>query len=932
MPQDRTYDFEKPADRAAFADAYMARLRGQEIDVIALADHHTGGWIADMQAAGARAGVTVFPGVEITTGSGSDGAHLVVIGELDKSEHDIDVLLSTVCRFDERDNPRFNPSTKKKTPAPSPRSIADILADLPEGWLAFAPHVLSENGLASPGTAKGTIRWKALHHDRLSAVDVGRSGDDGNLRDEGAVGFNHKFRTRSLKDFPCLDRMAFISTSDAYRLEDLGSRFSWIRMNSPTLEGLRQAFLDHEARIIRVGDERLARTENPNKVEHAWIESVNLAGELGNSGKPLRILFNPRLNVIIGGRGTGKSTVVAALRQIYGTTDGLPDALRAEASDFVSRVFSAADLHAVHHLAISDETQEARWQAGTSSITQRGSTATPTTFPVRLFAQKELYERIKSDPQDLFSASRNLVALIDAAIAADGHGSRDDFRIAQSASENGYEHAVRSRQQLQAELARRGELTARASELRAQIEALDAADLRQRRDVNAQLMRERADVEAEATGLENTLRELRHHVDELLRAGASSNINTTAGSEGVEVHRQVLRRIRSELQTGILSAISQSEAELKAAEHSRQEGPWAERVRLAVLDDAECQAQLAALGVAPEQYLSLRDELSAVEAALADLDRRQQVLSRLSDEESDAWDALLALTDGRARRRAHLINGIEERSGTLRFALSSHADWVGWVTTARELLNLRADGFIEDVRAVGRWLWSAESADLAQRLHIWRAALIDGDTAQRRAIEQAVTGARRSWWDRLWRFDPAVRLRLAMQMADDVITMCFLKNGGSPDRDQDWQDVSHGSPGQRGAAMLSFVLHHGSEPLILDQPEDDLDTSLISDLIVTELRKSRWTRQLIVVTHNANIPVLGDAEQITVMDAIGTVLSVKQTQGVEHSGPVEVMEVRRDIQDMMEGGVAAFIMREKRYDNELSQYRRDLDTISARAR
>ena len=61
-------------------------------------------------------------------------------------------------------------------------------------------------------------------------------------------------------------------------------------------------------------------------------------------------------------------------------------------------------------------------------------------------------------------------------------------------------------------------------------------------------------------------------------------------------------------------------------------------------------------------------------------------------------------------------------------------------------------------------------------------------------------------------------------------------------------------------------------------------------------------------------------------------LAIKQTQTLQHVGPIETAEVRKDIQDVMEGGVAAFIMRERRYDNELSQYRRDLDTVSSRTR
>ncbi|WP_139238409.1 PHP domain-containing protein [Streptomyces aidingensis] len=76
--------------------------------MIALADHNTGDWLDDMKVAGERHGVIVFPGVEVTTGSGSDGVHLLLIGELDRSKHDIDLMLAQTCGFNE-DHPRLNP-------------------------------------------------------------------------------------------------------------------------------------------------------------------------------------------------------------------------------------------------------------------------------------------------------------------------------------------------------------------------------------------------------------------------------------------------------------------------------------------------------------------------------------------------------------------------------------------------------------------------------------------------------------------------------------------------------------------------------------------------------------------------------------------------------------------------------------------------------
>jgi ABC-type cobalamin/Fe3+-siderophores transport system ATPase subunit len=145
--------------------------------------------------------------------------------------------------------------------------------------------------------------------------------------------------------------------------------------------------------------------------------------------------------------------------------------------------------------------------------------------------------------------------------------------------------------------------------------------------------------------------------------------------------------------------------------------------------------------------------------------------------------------------------------------------------------------------------------------------------------------------------------------------MYFRREGIDPSNDDAWQQVDSGSPGERTAAMLSLVLSHGTEPLVLDQPEDDLDTEWISQLVVRELRRVRWNRQVIVVTHNANIPVVGDADRVIVMENRERALRVRE------DGPVEVAPVRQAVQNILEGGVEAFVAREKRYNNELDSFR-----------
>jgi DNA repair ATPase RecN len=97
--------------------------------------------------------------------------------------------------------------------------------------------------------------------------------------------------------------------------------------------------------------------------------------------------------------------------------------------------------------------------------------------------------------------------------------------------------------------------------------------------------------------------------------------------------------------------------------------------------------------------------------------------------------------------------------------------------------------------------------------------------------------------------------------------------------------------------------------LILDQLEDDLDNRLVYELIVDRLGRSKEFRQIIVVTHNANIPVNGDAEYIISMDSKSEKISVFKT------GTVEDNEIKKEICDVMEGSEFAFQMRRKRYES-----------------
>ena len=87
---------------------------------------------------------------------------------------------------------------------------------------------------------------------------------------------------------------------------------------------------------------------------------------------------------------------------------------------------------------------------------------------------------------------------------------------------------------------------------------------------------------------------------------------------------------------------------------------------------------------------------------------------------------------------------------------------------------------------------------------------------------------------------------------------------GTPDR-PDHRPLQRLSAGQRSTAILLLALLESDGPLILDQPEDDLDNRFIYEGVVRRLRDTKEQRQFLIATHNANIPVLGDSEQIVIL-------------------------------------------------------------------
>ena len=234
----------------------------------------------------------VFPGVELTA---SGGSHLLLLWDPSSRQQHVEELPSKV---------KVAVDQRGQTVARSSSSVEGILDECGDDVLVIGAHVNGPSGLLG---LSGEQRIAVLRHRNLIAVEVdpGREIDD-----------------EWLDGFPQVGRwLSKIWASDGHNHRDLGQRFTWVKMTRPNLDGLRLALSDGSTSL------QPALRDDPgdlNACTDLVIEGITVQkGKYLGQSSPVVVRFNPWLNAIIGGRGTGKSTLIDVCRKALCREDEL---------------------------------------------------------------------------------------------------------------------------------------------------------------------------------------------------------------------------------------------------------------------------------------------------------------------------------------------------------------------------------------------------------------------------------------------------------------------------------------------------------------------------------------------------------------------------------------------------------------------------------
>ena len=832
-----------------FAKKLVEKCLTAGLSVIAVTDHNRVNWYPCLRDEASKHGIFVFPGAEVSV----NRCHLLIVWDRTDKGHQLAETFLDTC---------WKPGTKRFEANGDARPVAiGQVADVAERaadhlGLVLAPHSTQKNiGFFFKGVC--TNRREVIDRRLIAGFDV-----HGNPKQD--------VLTNPQGEFSQLPVPWFIS-GDTRTFDEIGQRACYLKLgHEPTLEGLRQAFLMPETRIRFPSRLREAWGHVPglkflDSPEPSWSRLTAVEVE-GGFHDGLKFPLAPGLNAIIGGRGTGKSALIEIIRYVT-------ESKEASTPDLVDNRRHNFKANAEGRVQFVDK-QGQQYAASRSGGAARGSllrdgeeTGVPVDrrFKATIFGQREL--QLLGDE----GALREFVAST----------SGDEWQQAEAEEKKlreGLKILGDDLERVESVLERLEEKQADLADCREKLEQARKAGAESLLEKGKTLNQAKLKVEA-ALEWPDDLEESLAALTQQLPPPPVPETTGVPAAIGKEIVR--LAGVVEKATKGLEEEFNTSAKTLEAPRRQ-----WEQHVNET---ETAINKALAEAGVGDAEELSrIQEKATILEEDLKALPAETRTRTRLQKERADALQALGKLSRRKSRSVEEAARVLDAKlSGRVRLKvdpLSDSGPVTGWL---REPLR-------------GASVPATQLAKLAAHpTQILATAIRSG--AKALAALGCTAGTAGKIVDRVG--------ETKLRQLEEFVTRDRISaevNLGTKDKEA-WKSVEEVSPGQRATAMLALVLLSGTDPLVIDQPEDDLDNQYIYQDVVRLLADVSERRQVIVATHNANIPVLGDAELIVAFNADADRARIEAIGGFENK------DVAAHARRLLEGGDDAFLARQRRY-------------------
>ncbi len=853
------HGFEEEQYNAAVLDKCLAL----DIKIVGIADHGSVSSVDSLRKVLEPSGIVVFPGFEIAA---NDKTHFVCLFPEGTGTQLLERYLGNLDLLDPADGVR--PSRL------SSEQLVDKVDQL--GGFIYAAHCTQDSGLLK----------NRLNHvwmlPKLRAAQIPGSVED-------LAGVESDFYRRVLKnkdDAYKRERLvAVINAKDVAKPADLEhpGATCLIKMTRPTFAAFKVAFLDPASRIRLSSD---ATKQPVGRVLSMAITGGYLDG--------LKVNFSDHLNTVIGGRGTGKSTLLECLRFALDLVPKGKQALKLHQEiikENIGRAAGRVELVVVSSAQNGKQYTVSR-RHGELPVVRDINGDVSTMVPRELlpgldiYGQNEIYELAQDE------ASR--LQLLDRFLPQD----RDYEQKRADAQKRLKENRVKVVESLSDVDDVESELR-RLPNLEEQLRDYEALGVAEKLATTSLLARERVIVNTATESLqsfESALVDLRRAIPDLSFLSDEA-IEGVPDRDALVTMREALGALKKSFETHIteMETVAAATQQLFSTEHDA----WLLAVQQ---HDKELEKELRTLpdtaGKSGQEigaaYQKLQEDIEGIRPLEAKLPGHQQQHDTL---EQERRNILAELSDLRTLRLAALQKAAKRLTrkleGKMKVEVVPEADrspLVGY------LLGCRLEGIGEK-----RLAWIEEAEIISPTLLV--ASIREGS-----GMLQLDWGLTPMVADALAKLQPSQIMELeALELEHRVDILLNVAHG---DAEPNFRPLNKLSTGQQCTAILHMLLLDNIDPLFMDQPEDNLDNAFIAERIVTELRDAKTNRQFLFATHNANIPVFGDAEWIGVF-------RTEDNRGcleLEAQGSIDVAFIRDQVARILEGGREAFIQRMEKYE------------------
>lgn len=902
-------------DRNVTPEQWVKKAIARGLNCVAVTDHNTGNMVDKIKSAASGTCLTVFPGVEITCDTSK--VHLLVIFDVSKSTSDVNDFLIR-CEI-----PRKSFADKL---ASTTQGIFEIVERANRvGAIVIPAHIDEYNGLGKISNANLKLLYQLdyinavqLIHNEFTELSL-QTNDNEALRNTLNDYYNNPsividYATMAEWHRPVKlaisNNLALTTFSDnphedknpKHGLEGIGSRYTWIKMNdTPTLEGLRQALLLPDFRIKN----DIISPIRPYKSPELWIKSITITDTtLTEDGIPLKIDFSPQLTSIIGGRGSGKSSIIRFIRGLFNRTTDIADLIEiiTDHRDFYKRFdtrtkkgvlkdnsrieieFIRNDiLHKITasniYSSINQSITISKFDIDADNWVLENADGYIDFFLYEQYSQKQIYE-IAQEPNSLRERIDQSIPEIGVLISEREIIKKSYFEKAAT---------IRTIQQ---QISNKGILQTEIKDLADRIKLFQQSGI-------AKLLTDKEEFTAQQDKLNkfvNKILNKKNEIEELIDQMEMSNIDYASFKKQ---HSDEIKPLSKIVIDGYKTVIKQVEDSKRTVNTLKDDfeaaiinTSWKKDFDKNIEEFNEKRIELEKIGV---DDISNFEKLTDTKAQKIDELEKIILIENSLNLEIGKKQALqekyLQFSKNLTAMRETYVETLLQ-DDKIKISIKQFRNETDFIQKLRAILH-RDTTHSVDIDALTKICFSGkveqkiiEVREVFYKLK--KGIKVQGITGY---LENLVNGMTDTQMD-----------EIDLLLPEDEIDIKYMPSGST-----EYKPLTTASAGQKTTAILTVVLSQGNIPLILDQPEDDLDNRLVYDLIVDRLKQAKESRQIIVITHNANIPVNGDAEYIVSMDSDSKMLRICC------EGTIEIPIIKKEICDVMEGSEQAFDMRAKRY-------------------